>query len=176
MLADGFEEIEAVTIIDILRRAGVSVTIAGVGGKDRAGSHGVRIAADASLSEISGKDFDAVILPGGMPGTTNLRASSELRELLLRHHREGRIVAAICAAPWVLADAGILEGRSATCYPGLESKLSGAKVCKDRVVVDGNVISSRGPATAIDFSLKLAEILAGAKKAAELRAALLAGS
>lgn len=176
-IAEGFEEIEAVTPIDVLRRAGVEVLTAGLGGRRITGSHGIAIECDTTVAEAPAQ-VDVVVLPGGMPGAANLGKSVELRALVQRVADAGKHVAAICAAPALtLGPWGLLDGRRATCYPAFASKL-GARVTAvtDRVVVDGKVVTSRGPGTALEFSLALVEQLVGKAKADELRAGMLVGA
>ena len=160
-LAEGFEELEAVTVIDILRRAGVEVVVASLAGSPVTGSHGIRLAADTPLAALAEQDFDMIALPGGMPGADHLKKDPRIAALIRRLHGAGRPVAAICAAPMVLAAAGVLDGRRATSFPGFLADAGGATVVADAVVVDGGVITSRGPGTALDFSLALVEALAG---------------
>ncbi|MDP8299552.1 MAG: DJ-1/PfpI family protein [Candidatus Tantalella remota] len=166
ILAEGFEEVEAVTPLDVLRRAGVIVTVAGVGGKNIAGAHGISISADIVLEEYKGLP-DAVILPGGLPGAENLAGSTKVKDILTRMNSEGRLIAAICASPaLVLAPAGILDGKKAACYPGMEKTFStGIHFVSEKVVQDGNIITSKGPATAFAFGVKIAENLVGKDKA-----------
>ena len=173
ILAEGFEETEAVTIIDVLRRADVAVTAAGLDGMEVTGAHAITVKADTTLASLTETTFDGVILPGGMGGTENLLASSATREFLQRHAREGKITAAICAAPWVLAEADLLTAREATIYPGLEGKITAAKASGARVVKDGQIITSKGPATAMDFALALVEEFCGPDKADEVAQGLL---
>jgi protein deglycase len=163
-LAEGFEEIEAVTIIDLLRRAGVEVVTAGLAPGPVTGSHGISVAPDAELGALSEQSFDAVVLPGGMPGAANLAADARLVALLRRTADSGRLTAAICAAPSVLAQAGLLAGKRATSFPGFLTSESapGTILSEDAVVADGQVITSRGPGTAMDFALALIEHLEGA--------------
>lgn len=174
LLADGFEEIEAVTPIDVLRRAGLEVTVAGVSGLEVTGAHSVRIRADVELASYQGVP-DAVILPGGMPGAKNLVESKQVLELVKKVYEQKKVVGAICASPAVvLTPTGILEGKKATCYPGFEGELpSSVTFCEERVVVDGNVITSRGPGTALEFALNLVEQLVGKRDAAQLREGML---
>lgn len=162
LVADGFEEIEGVTTIDILRRAGLDVTVAGVGKLIIKGSRGITVKADVKLSSYKGLP-DAIVLPGGMPGVQNLARSGRVNNLILEAYKERRIIAAICAAPsYVLAPIGILNGKRATCYPGCEGLLKRrAKFIKRNVVVDGTIITSKGPGTAFDFALMLVEKLRG---------------
>ncbi len=173
LLAEGFEEIEAITVIDVLRRAEVEVATLGIATREVRGAHGVGVTADRTLAEAAGETWDAVILPGGLPGATNLRDDARVCELVSRQHAAGRLVAAICAAPMVLGAAGVLRGKRATCYPSFESHLTGATPVAERVVIDGNVITSRGPGTALEFGLALAERLCGATTAAGLREGML---
>ena len=166
IIADGFEEVEATTPVDILRRAEVDVTVAGLGSDTVTGAHGIAIKADTTLADY--KDIpDAVVFPGGMPGAENLAASSTVRNLIAKMSAEGRIIAAICASPaLVLAPSGVLKGKKATCYPGLERNFTtDIDFVKEEVVRDGNVITSRGPATAFQFGIKIAEGLVGKAKA-----------
>lgn len=174
LLAEGFEEIEAVTIIDVLRRAEVElVTLSITGDLSVAGSHGVVVQADRTIAEGAKESWDMVILPGGLPGATNLRDSAAVRELLQAQHRKQGAIGAICAAPIALGAAGILEGRKATSYPGFEGELTGADCVSDRVVRDGNVVTSRGPGTAFDFSLELVRELCSSEVADSLREGML---
>ena len=174
VLADGFEEIEAVTQIDVLRRAGVEVTVAGLSEGIATGAHGLGVATDMLLDAV---DFepDLVVLPGGMPGSQRLGESKPLLDLLERQHGAGRMIGAICAAPaFAPVAAGILDGKRATCYPSFESRFSGATTAvEDRVVVDGNVVTSRGPGTALEFALALVDELVGRDAGDELRTAML---
>lgn len=170
-IADGSEEIEAVTMIDVLRRAGASVTVASVGARQITASRGVKLVADKQLSECTGKTYDLIALPGGMPGATHLRASRELTQLLVRQQAENRWIAAICAAPAVvLAPLGLLTMKQATCHPNFTGQMGTATVSNDRVVVDGRFVTSQGPGTAMEFALKLVAILFGDNTAANIGA------
>jgi len=162
-LATGFEEIEAITIVDVLRRAGVDVTVAGLTPNVVEGAHGVKIVPDKPIDDVKIDDFDAVVVPGGNPGYKNLRKDPRVIDIIKEAFDSNKLVAAICAGPTVLSDAGILNGKACTIYPGMEDELrkGGGKPKQDMVVVDGNIITSRGPATALPFALKLAEKLAG---------------
>jgi len=161
-LAEGFEELEAVTIIDMLRRAGIEVIVASLAGSPVRGSHGIELAADATLDEVSRQEFDLVALPGGMPGATNLRDDPRIIAIIRRLHASGGRIAAICAAPMVLASAGVLKGRRATCYPGVLEHAADLTLVDEPVVVDDGLITSRGPGTALDFALELVAQLQGA--------------
>ncbi|MFZ5863281.1 MAG: DJ-1 family glyoxalase III [Nitrospirota bacterium] len=160
-LAPGFEEIEAVTIIDILRRADVHVTVAGTTDGPITGSRGVVITPDSTLDTVADATFDMVVLPGGGPGTDALRRDARIAVIVKRHADRGAWIAAICAAPTVLADLGLLTGRRATSYPATQSELRSADYRTDRVVVDGRIITSRSPGTALEFALTLVESLVG---------------
>jgi protein deglycase len=171
-LAEGFEEIEAVTIVDVLRRASIEVVTAALDTNPVRGSHGIVIEADQRLDDVRAEDFDAVVLPGGMPGSKTLRDDPRVRAIVQAAARDGRWVAAICAAPTVLEAAGVLAGRRATSYPGNE--LPSASYVEERVVVDGNLVTSRGAGTALEFALALVERWKGPDVLAKLRASMLA--
>jgi 4-methyl-5(b-hydroxyethyl)-thiazole monophosphate biosynthesis len=173
-LATGFEEIEAVTIIDVLRRAGVEVITAGVGGTAITGSHALTIQCDTEIGQAAADGLDGMVLPGGMPGAKNLAADSTVRALITALDRAGRLLAAICAAPMVLHAAGALKGRRATCYPSFEKELTESEIVQDPVAADGNVITGRGPAAALAFTLEIAARLAGPARAGEVQRAMLA--
>jgi len=159
-LANGTEEIEAVTVIDILRRADLNVLVAGLG-KVITCSRGVRIIPDISIDEISEEmDFDAIVLPGGLEGTEKLSESLMLKSLLLKHRKMGRLIGAICAAPLVLDRVGVLEnGAMITSHPTVSEDLSQYEYMDETIVVDGKIISSRGAGTALEFALKIVELL-----------------
>lgn len=169
ILADGFEEIEAVTPIDVLRRAELDVVVAGLGKKVVTGAHGIKFEADMELKAYAGSP-DAVVLPGGMPGAANLAASPLVADWLQRVFKANKIIAAICASPGVvLSPLGILNNKQATCYPGYEDRFGATtRGTKDRLVRDGNVITSRGPGTAFEFSLAIVSELAGKSVAERL--------
>jgi len=164
-LAPGFEEIETATIVDVLRRCGVEVAIAGIEPDAIKGAHGVKFVSDTSVDEVNVKDFDAVLCPGGSPGYVNLRNDSRVLAMIKEAFNSNKLVAAICAAPAVLADAGILRNRNCTIYPGMETELEkgGGKPQKDLVVEDGNIITSQGPATALLFAFRVAARLVDKK-------------
>ena len=167
VLAEGFEEIEAITPIDLLRRAGAEVTVAAlVEGIHVTGRSGITVHADTSLSSVEARDFDCLLLPGG-PGVKHLRADPRIRPLVQRHHAAGKWIAAICAAPTVLHDAGVLTGRRYTAHPSVATELP-AILPDAKVVVDGPIITSRGAGTAVDFGAVVIEKLFAAEKAAEV--------
>jgi len=169
-LAPGFEEIETMAIIDILRRAEVEVYLAGTTEPPVASARGVKVIPDISIDDIT--DYDAVVLPGGNPGYMNLAGDERVLKLVKNAYKEGKYVAAICAAPSVLGKAGIMEGITATHYPGID--VIGAKYTNERVTRDGTIITSQGPGTAIDFALFLVEIFMGMATSETVREAILA--
>jgi 4-methyl-5(b-hydroxyethyl)-thiazole monophosphate biosynthesis len=167
LLADGFEEIEAIASIDLLRRAGADVVVAALAeGIHVTGRSGLTMHADTTLAAVETRNFDCVFLPGG-PGTKHLRADPRVRPLVLRHHAEGRWLAAICAAPTVLNDAGLLTGRRYTAHFSVAAELP-QLLANERVVVDGNILTSRGAGTAVDFGLLLVEKLFSIEKSREI--------
>ena len=167
-LADGFEETEAITPIDLLRRAGAQVTVVGVTGKTVAGSHGIPEVADEEIGAITGEDAEMVVLPGGMPGTLNLENSPAVQALIDTAVKKGAFLGAICAAPSILGHKNLLQGRTAVCFPGFEKDLHGAVMGEEETVCDGTIITSRGAGSAVSFGPKLVEALYGAEKALEL--------
>lgn len=168
-LADGFEEIEALTVVDMLRRVSVETVMVSVGTQRRVtGAHGIAVEADGVFSEYSYEDGTMAVLPGGMPGTENLMEHGGLREVLHSYYDAKKYLAAICAAPSVLGRNEMLRGRHATCYPGFEEKLLGAEVMPDAVVIDGNIITSRGMGTAISFGAALVSLLKDEETAEKL--------
>ena len=158
LLADGFEEIEAVTIVDVLRRGEVTVTTASLGGKHVRGSHAIVVESDVLLSAVNVDDFDALVLPGG-PASKTLREDAQAQAVIKQAAAAGKLVAAVCAAPTALEAAGLLKGKRATSYPG--NALPSANYVEERVVEDGNIVTSRGPGTTMAFALKLVERLSG---------------
>ena len=175
-LADGFEECEGLLAVDLLRRAGVEVTTAGLNETTAVrSSHGIHLQADARAADLDLGGFDMLALPGGGEGTANLAASELVTGAVRRQLQAGKQVAAICAAPTVLGEAGLLKGRKATCYPGCEDGLKGAEVLTDRVVIDGNITTSRGVGTAIPFALSLTAQLFDQNKADEIRESIVYG-
>ena len=175
VLAESFEEIEAITIIDILRRGGIEVTVTSLKEKHVKGSRNIEVIADTAIDKIA-LDYDAIILPGGMPGAKNLSASKEVCSLIIEMNNKKKIIAAICAAPAiVLAPLGILDNKTATCYPSMETNFNIRTTYKeDDVVIDGNIITSRGPATAMEFAFTLVKVLSGEELASLIRSATLA--
>lgn len=173
-LADGFEEMEALGTIDILRRGGIEVTTVSITSHPVVtGAHQVPVTADILLEKAILTGADALILPGGMPGAANLDNCEAVKEALLQQYREGRIVAAICAAPMVLGGLGLLKGRTATCYPGFEPKLIGATVTGNAVEVSDHVITGKGPGLVMDFALQLVASIKSEAVAEEVAAGLL---
>ena len=178
-LAEGFEEIEALTPVDVLRRAGFEVKTAAVGsadatGKVVTGSHGIPVTADMTAEEAEGCEIEAVILPGGMPGAKNLDADPTVDRIVRKAAADGKIVSAICAAPLVLGRRGLLASKRATCFPGFENELKDAEVTGARTETDGNVITACGMGAATEFALALLSKMKGEAAAEEMRAAILA--
>lgn len=169
-LAEGFEEAEAVVVIDYLRRAGIEVFSIGVTGAEVTSAHGVTIKADETIDKMP-TDLDGIILPGGMPGATNLAEDKQVQQIIASYHERKAMIAAICASPAVvLVPSGILKGRQATCYPGFESYFSNTEFKEERVVRDGHIITSRGPGTATAFALEIIRYLVGVAQAESVRA------
>jgi 4-methyl-5(b-hydroxyethyl)-thiazole monophosphate biosynthesis len=171
-LAQGCEELEAVTIIDILRRAGITVVSAGLDAEPVRASRGTVLVPDTTLDEALKDSYDMVVLPGGQPGTNNLKADARVIALTQQMAQQQKYVAAVCAAPSVLATAGLLDGRRATSFPGALNGFPGVSLQNAKVVEDGRIITSRGPGTAMDFALTLVERLAGRAMRDEVEAAL----
>lgn len=173
-VADGIEEIEAVGIIDTLRRAEARVTVASVGKEEVTASRGVRLVADTTMERCADRTFDLIVLPGGMPGASHLAQCPPLISLLRRQQQAGKLYAAICAAPAVvLKPHGLLDGVKATCYPSMLSQLDAAFRSEERVVVDGNCITAQGPGVTLPFALELVEQLYGSEKRETLAAEML---
>ena len=173
LLANGFEEIEAFTPVDILRRAGLKVVTCGITGSTVIGSHGLKVEADALPEDIDVSNVDMLILPGGMPGATNIDEhpfTSKIIDATLKNRGK---IAAICAAPLVLGRRGLLNGKRATCYPGFEGELMGATVTGEGVVTDGNIITAKGMGVALEFSKELIRLTLGADKAKEISIAIM---
>lgn len=173
-LANGFEEVEALTPVDYLRRAGVAVTTVGVGGKNIVGAHGIGVTADICDTEAVPEDIEMIVLPGGMPGTTNLDASDVVHLFIDRAAETGAHLAAICAAPSVYGKMGLLTGKKAVCYPGFEKYLDGAEIADCGVVTDGNVTTARAAGSAADFAFELIRVLRGKEASAKIRASVIA--
>ena len=169
-LADGFEEIEALTPVDILRRAGLSVkTVSVMDEQVVAGAHGVPVMADVMFDEVNAEDAEMILLPGGLPGATNLDAHQGLSQMILDFAKEEKPLAAICAAPLVFGNRGLLEGKKATCYPGFETYLKGAQYTAALVEKDGNFITGKGPGAAMEFAFAIVEKYCGIDKVNELK-------
>lgn len=173
-LAPGFEEIEALAVVDILRRAGAEVIMAGTAQNPIEGRNKIKVLADAFLHAVKDQDFDMIVLPGGTVGTENLKKDPKVKEVVERLYKKGRLVTAICAAPTVLSAIGVTAGKIVTSHPTVRAKLEKEKLSDDRVVVDGNIVTSQGPGTAIEFAFKLVEILMGKDKVAEVNRGVLA--
>jgi len=173
-LAQGCEELEAVTIIDLLRRAGITVVTAGLDKAPVKASRGVTLIPDTTLDEAIKQSFDMIVLPGGLPGADHLNKDARIHKLLKEMHQQGKYTAAICAAPKVLADAGLLANKSATSYPGVLDKMQVPKMqfIDAPVIKDGQVVTSRGPGTAMDFALELIETLVGQETRNQVEAGL----
>ena len=172
VIAPGFEEIETITVIDILRRAGARVTLAATVPGVLDGSRGIKVEPDELLDNIDEKEFDVICLPGGQPGTDNLKKDLRIEKILKKMQKQDKFIAAICAAPMVLEKAGILKGKSITCHPSIKSSFE--SYLKDRVVVDEKIITSQSPGTAMEFSLKLVEILFGDDRLKKVNKVILA--
>ncbi len=174
LLAEGFQEPEAVTVVDLLRRAEIQIVTAGLNEGPVRSARGLRILPDTSLDDVDAGRFDMVVLPGGQPGTDNLAADTRVRKIIQDMHEGGKYTAAICAAPYVLSEAGVLGEKRATSYPTFQEKLKAHEIMKDeRVVTDGKVITSQGPGTAIEFALTLVELFRGKDKSEEIRKAMI---
>ena len=171
-VAQGCEEIEAVTVIDILRRAGITVVCAGLDDQPVRASRGVMLVPDTTLDAALQHSFDMIVLPGGQPGTNNLKADKRIIALLQKMARQEKYIAAVCAAPSVLASAGLLDGKQATSFPGALDAFPNVKQQQAAIVEDGKFVTSRGPGTAMDFALTLVERLAGKTKRQEVEAGL----
>ncbi len=168
-LGEGFEEVEALCPLDLLRRAGVEVKSVGVGGMHVRGSHGIEVTCDCTTEQINlDRSLEMIILPGGMPGTTNLAADETVRRAISYAAQQGILIAAICAAPMILGQMGLLEGRTAVCYPGFEKYLTGAEISQKSVVVDDTYITAKGMGVAHAFGLRLVSLLCGEQAADDL--------
>ena len=173
-LAPGFEEIEAVTVIDILRRAGVEVTVAGTVPGEIEGRNEIKVTPDALLDDVATRRFDMIVLPGGSAGTEQLKKDPRVKQILLELAARGGYITAICAAPTVLSAVGLLQGKKVTSHPSVQGDLSETNYSENRVVVDGRIVTSRSPGTALEFAMKLVEILEGRSKMEEVNRGVLA--
>lgn len=173
-LADGFEEIEAVTIIDILRRAGANVITAGLTKRNVEGSHGIRVIADSVIEEEKNKDWDLVVLPGGVPGAPALAEDKRILSLMKNTYNNGQLTGAICAAPYVLDQAGIIKEHNITSHPAWKDKISSGLHTGKRVQTDGKIITGQSAGTAMEFAFKLVEILFGKEKVEEVNQGVIA--
>lgn len=170
LFAEGFEEVEGLTQVDFLRRAGLEVTMVGVTGKRVTGGHDISIETDIMIDKIDPAGYEGVVVPGGMPGAENVGSSTHAQDIIRALFEKGALVAAICAAPAVVLEPlGILEGKKATCYPGFEGRFEKAVFSEDRVIQDGNVITSRGPGTAAEFAIAIISYLIDKKTAENIK-------
>lgn len=173
-LAEGMEEIEALTVVDICRRAKIDIqTVSITEDHSVTGSHGIQVQTDQVFSEVDFETVDMIVLPGGMPGTTNLEACAPLMEKVEEFNEMGKYIAAICAAPSIFGHRGMLAGRNACCYPSFEEQLTGARVSKNPVEVSEHIITSRGMGTAIDFALCIVACINGQQCADEIKTAII---
>ena len=172
-LAEGFEEVEALAPLDIIRRAGLEIKTVGVGSKTVIGSHGIPVTADITVYELSDSTPDMVILPGGMPGTKNLDANETVHKAIADAVKNGAYLCAICAAPMILGKLGLLVGKKATCFPGFEEYLAGAIVTGQKVAVDGKIITAKGMGAAVEFGLAIVAALKDEATADELAKAIM---
>jgi 4-methyl-5(b-hydroxyethyl)-thiazole monophosphate biosynthesis len=172
-LGSGFEEIEALTVVDILRRSNIEVTtVSIIGDLEVTGAHDITVVADKLFNDIDYQEVQMLVLPGGMPGTRNLQNHKGLHKQLLQFERQKKWIAAICAAPGILGKMGFLQGKRAVCYPGVENQLTGASITKNKVEIDGNIITGRGMGTAIDFALQLTAVIKDEKLKEEVKASI----
>lgn len=173
-LAPGFEEIEAFTVVDILRRGEVNVILAGTVDGPIEGRSRISVLVDCTIESVSSKDLDMIVLPGGQPGTNNLKANSHVKKIIEELRKNNKYTAAICAAPIVLSAIGLLKDKNVTSYPGFEDQIESKSHLENRVVIDGDVITSRAPGTAMEFALTLLEILEGKETMEKIKKAVLA--
>lgn len=180
LLADGFEEIEALAVVDVLRRAQIETVMVAVSSDSSnialVGRNAITVVADCHIEDIGASDFQMIILPGGQPGTENLKKDERVRTIIEQFHKDDKKIAAICAAPTILSAYGLIEGKNITSHPSVKDELDETNYKEDRVVVDGNIITSRGPGTAIEFALTLVEILINKDTAQKINAALMGKS
>ena len=171
--AQGFEEVEGITVVDVLRRAGLNVTTIGVGFSCITGAHGISILCDDEITGVIPNDkIEAIVLPGGMPGTTNLEESPEVQAMIDYAAMKNILIGAICAAPIILGHKGLLKGRTATCFPGFEEELIGAHLSDQAVCRDGNIITAKGMGASIDFSIEIVKALTNEQAALDLKESL----
>ncbi len=170
--ADGFEEVEAIATLDVIRRAGIDIYSVGVGSKYITGSHKITVKCDLDIEEAAFSGLDGVILPGGMPGTTNLYSSEKVMNAVDYCAAENKLICAICAAPLILGRKGLVEGKNAICFPGFENELKGAVISDKFVVTDGNIITAKGMGSAVNFGLAVVAYFKGDEAAAKLKASL----
>lgn len=171
-LAEGFEEVEAIAPLDVLRRCGLEVKTVGVTGSTVTGAHGIPVVCDCTLEQVDAEHAQAVLLPGGMPGTLNLKKNNAVLAAVRTANACGRIVAAICAAPSILGEIGLLRGKTAVCFPGFEEALDGARLGTEPVCRDGNIITAKGAGAALEFGERIAAEFVGAEKAAQVLASM----
>ncbi len=168
-LAKGFEEVEAITTIDVIKRAEIDISTVGIGSKIACGAHNIPVFADLEESELAFENLEGIILPGGMPGTLNLEKNETVNKFIDYCVENNKLIAAICAAPSILGHKGLLGNKEATCFPGFENELTGAKISEKFVVTDGNIITARGMGSAIDFGLAIVQYFQGEKSALRLK-------
>ncbi len=174
LLAEGFEEIEALTVADVLRRMNIGCSLCSIETIEVTGAHGIRVLADTVFESIVPETYDVVVLPGGMPGAGNLKSDKRVLSLLKKYNQAGKLIAAICAAPIVLQEAGITDGLAMTSFPGFSDEFKTSRYRTDSVVQDGNIITSRGPGTALEFAFTIAENLTEAAIVQKVRHSMLA--
>ena len=175
LVAPGFEEIETITVIDILRRANIEVVSAGIEPGEITGSRKIKIVPDVQLNKVvNDENFDMIVLPGGIPGTTNLKKDEGVKKIIERMYKQGKYTAAICAAPTVLSAIGLTTGKNITSHPSVKNELQYESYKEDMVVVDGQIITSRSPGTAMEFAMKLVEILVGKEMVEEINKGVMA--
>ena len=170
--AEGFEEVEAIATLDVIRRGGIEIRSVGVNGKEITGSHGINVICDTEISDISFDNLDGIILPGGMPGTTNLMENPEVNDFIDYCSENNLYICAICAAPMILGKKGLLEGKEAICFPGFEDELRGALISESFVCRSGNIITAKGMGSAINFGLEIVKAVKGEEFSMNLRSTL----
>lgn len=169
-LADGFEEVEALTVVDYLRRVDIEVDMVSINkGKNVKGAHGIEVLADKVVEGLDMEDYKGAVIPGGLPGATNLQKNSHVINIVKKLHDKGKLLAAICAGPIVLAEAGVIEDKNFTCYPGFHKEIGVGHYVDENTVRDKNVITGKGPAFAVDFALEIVDYLLGKDKKEELK-------